>query len=403
MKKKILVISQYYYPEPFRVTDICEDLVKRGYEVTVLTGIPNYPEGRYYKGYGLRKKREEIKNGVKIIRIPIIPRGKNPIQLLMNYYSYVVSGKRWVRHTKLSFDSVFIFQLSPVFQAEVGTLYGKKRNVPVTIYVQDLWPESVEVVAGMKNKAIIGYINRRVDRIYKSCTNILATSPSFKEKLDERKSTKDETGKSKVVYWPQYPESFYIPYKPIDIPEDFPKDKKFKLTFTGNIGYAQGLDILPKLFKELSVRGKECDFVIIGDGRYKEAFKKEIQEAGAEDSFYLLGRKPATDIPAYLGVSDAAFISFSDNSLFNRTIPAKLQTYLACGKPILAAVKGETGNIIAQAECGLCSNAGDVKGLADNFCKLLESDLAMMGVNATRYAKDHFNKNELMDRLETII
>lgn len=403
MNKRILVVSQYYYPEQFRINDICSELVCRGYDVTVLTGIPNYPEGRFFEGYGRHKNLTEEHEGVKIIRVPIIPRGHNPVKLLMNYFSFMNAGKRWVRHTDLEFDSVFIFEVSPMMQAEVGTLYGKRNSVPVTIYVQDLWPENVQVVAGLKNKAIIKYIDRKVDKIYEGCTRILATSPSFKARLDKRDSTKDKEGQSKVTYWPQYAEEFYRPDTDEATPEDFPKDERFKLTFTGNVGYAQGLDVLPKLFSELKSKGRECDFVIIGDGRYMDTQKKETEEAGAEEYFYFLGRKPAKEIPGYLKASDAAFVSFTDNSLWNMTIPAKLQSYMACGKPILAAAGGETGHIIEEAGCGFCSSVGDVSKLADNLIKLMESDLSALGRNAYEYTNSHFNKKELMDELETYI
>ena len=165
MDKHILVIAQYFYPEQFRINDICTEWVKRGYKVTVVTGIPNYPQGRYYKGYGLFKKRREIYNGIDIIRIPLIPRGNNAIMLALNYLSFVISGYFWKSTTNIKADYVFIFEVSPMTQALPGVWYAKKRKIPCYLYVQDLWPENVEIVAGVKNKRIINAIGKMVDYI----------------------------------------------------------------------------------------------------------------------------------------------------------------------------------------------------------------------------------------------
>ena len=203
---RILVISQYYYPEQFRINDICKELVKRGHKVTVLTGIPNYPGGKYYKGYGLIKKRKEVKDGVEIIRIPLIPRRKNVITLALNYISFVISGYFWSKFTKREFDKVFIYEVSPVFQALPGIWYSKRRKIDCSIYVMDLWPESLELVTNIKSRVILNPINKVVDYIYKNCTKILASSESFAKKIAKRGHNKE-----KIIFWPQYAEEFYKP------------------------------------------------------------------------------------------------------------------------------------------------------------------------------------------------
>ena len=273
----ILVVSQYFYPEPFRINDMCKEWVKRGHEVTVVTGIPNYPEGRFYKGYGWFKKRKEVVDGIKIVRLPMIARGSSKIGLMLNYASFMISGRIFARFTKIKADRVFIFEVSPMTQAFAGTVYAKRKHIPCTIYVQDLWPENIEAVAHIKNKHILSAVNKMVDRIYRDCDHILATSPSFKAHLEKRKSVYDTEGKSKVHYWPQYAEDFYKPLKDTERPADFPSDENIKIAFTGNVGYAQGLQILPKVAKILKDKNYKVDFVIIGDGRYMPEFKAEIE------------------------------------------------------------------------------------------------------------------------------
>lgn len=401
----ILVVSQYYYPEPFRINDICKEWVNRGNKVTVVTGIPNYPEGRFYKGYSWFKKRKETVDGVDIIRLPLIARGSTKIGLLANYVSFMLVGIFFAKLTKIKADRVFIFEVSPMTQAFVGTVYAKRNNVTCTIYVQDLWPENLVAVAHINSKPVLGIVNRMVDRIYRDCDHILATSPSFKAHLDKRKSVLNKKGKSKVAYWPQYAEDFYKPLAGIERPSDVPNDNDFKIAFTGNVGYAQGLDILPKAAELLKKKHRKVDFVIIGDGRYMPEFKAEIEALGVGEYFFLLGRKAASEIPGYLACCNAGFISFADDNLFKMTIPAKLQSYMACGKMIIAAAGGETRRIIGDAECGVCVDAGDAQAFADKVEECLDGihNMAKMGRNAEAYASNNFSKSRLMDEYERII
>lgn len=401
MGKHILVISQYFYPEEFRINDMCEEWVNRGYEVTVVTGIPNYPQGKFFDGYGWRKKRKEVYKGIDIVRIPIFPRGEGAVNLAFNYFSFVISGFFWKMFTRVQADRVFIFEVSPMTQALVGVWYARKRRIPCYIYVQDLWPENVEFAAGIHNRLLISAIDKMVDYIYKNCTKIFATSPSFVKKIEERGSAWNGN-ESKAVYWPQYAEEFYFPAEKKDLP-DMPTGNKFKIAFTGNIGYAQGLDILPKTALLLKKRHLECCFIIIGDGRYMEEFKKEIAKNDVGDMFFLLGRKKPMEIPAYLAWCDLAFISFADNLLFERTIPAKLQSYMACGKPILAAATGETRRVIEEAECGRSCGLGDAEGLAQAIDDLIcetPGNMCRMSENAVRYCRNFFGKEKLLDEID---
>lgn len=394
MSKHILVVSQCFYPEQFRINDICCDLVKRGYKVTVLTGIPNYPQGKFYPGYGWFRKRKETWNGIDIIRIPLIARGHSSVGMVLNYFSFVISGFFWKLFTRLKADVVFNFETSPMTQALVGVWYAKRRKVPFYIYVQDLWPENVEIVTGIHSRLVLGPIDKMVDYIYKHSKKILVTSPSFAEVIKNRVQEPE-----KVLYWPQYAEEFYVPCDPGPVPQ-IPQDETFKVVFTGNIGYAQGLEILPQTAKLLKAQGNSrVRFVLVGDGRYKEKLLEEIRQSGAREYFLLIDRQPAQRIPQLLAACDAAFVSFMDDPLFEKTIPAKLQSYMACAMPIVAVAKGETARIVRQADCGVVSPLGDSAQLAQNLAALMDStDLARQAENARAYFLAHFEKQKLMDQ-----
>ncbi len=409
--KRILVICQYFHPEQFRINDICTEWVKRGYDVTVLTGIPNYPQGKFYDGYGWFKNNREIWNGIKIIRIPLIPRGHSSIGLALNYFSFPISGFFWNLFTKVKADYVFMFETSPMTQCKIGVRYARKHKVPLYLYVQDLWPENVEIVTGIHSPLVIRPIDRMVDKIYRACDEIFVTSPSFVEAVVNRRVP---VSRNKVHYWPQYAEEFYKPVTRDEAIEylssvDFSElkvlsdDKSFKIAFTGNIGYAQGLELLPKaasLLRELDVK-----FVIVGDGRYKEKLLKEIKDENIDDKFIIIGRQPAEFIPDILSLCDAAFISFMDTELFTWTIPAKLQSYMACGMPIIAAAKGETERIVNEADCGVCVDIGNPEALSGAIRKIInENQCAAFkekyGINARKYFEAHFDKHKLLDEFD---
>lgn len=403
MKQHILVISQYFYPEQFRINDICREWVQRGYEITVVTGIPNYPQGEFYPGYGWFHNRKEDYKGIHIIRLPLIPRGKNAFILILNYLSFVVSGWCWGLFTRVKADKVFIFEVSPMTQALVGVWYAKRKRVPCFIYVQDLWPENVEVVTGIHNKRLLSVISRMTDYIYVNCEKIFATSPSFAVRIEERKTAYQEEN-SKVVYWPQYAESFYKPAPKVPL-EDMPESKDFQVVFTGNIGYAQGLDILPQIAEKLQEQREFCKFVIIGDGRYKKELEKEIVNRKVETMFLFVGRKQPQEIPQYLAHCDVAFLSFMNNSLFAMTIPAKLQSYMACGMPILAVAEGETQRVIEEADCGVCCGFDEIDAIVQKilWMKQNPAELVEMGKRALEYQNTHFEKQKLLDLIGNYI
>jgi len=398
-KKHILVVSQYYKPEPFRIDDICAELVKRGYQVTAVVGIPNYPEGKFYPGYGLSKRRRETVDGVEVIRIPVVPRGKSFVGLALNYMSFVVTGFFWQLFTKVKADAVFGIGMSPIFQVLPGIWYAKRKKIPVYLYVQDLWPESFEEVTGIHSPLLVKPLSKLVTYIYDRCDRILGTSPKFVEEIGKRVTGNRE----KIGYWPQYAEDFYVPAQRKPVPE-IPDDDSFKVIFTGNVGQAQGLDILPPVAQALKQKGiQKVRFVIVGNGRYREQLALDIEKAGVADMFTLVDRQPAQRIPEMLAACDAAFLSLRGN-LLEKTIPAKLQSYMACGMPVIGAVDGEAANVIRDAGCGVYCPAENVEALTNAVTSLMESaDIQAMGNNARSYYEKHFDKKMLMDKLEEML
>lgn len=407
MSKHILLISQYFYPETFRVNDMASEWVKRGYKVTVLTGIPNYPMGKYFDGYDRKHRTREQWNGANIIRIPLIARGNSSNKLLnaagmaANYFSFVRSGKKWVKSKEaadLHVDLVFTVEVSPMTQAMIGVWYGQRYNVPTYLYVQDLWPENVETVTGIHNRVIIGPIDWMVDKIYRETDTIFTTSPSFVEAIVNRKIPVD---RNKVHYWPQYAEEFYRPMEPQTVDGVDNADNCYKIAFTGNIGTAQGLDVLPKVAELL--RDEPIKFIIVGDGRYQSEFERQIKERNVRDKFIMIPRVPAERVSEILSNVDAGFISFNKTPLWENTIPAKLQSYMACGKAIIASASGETKRIIDESGCGVCCEIGDVEALANGIQRIIKLDSKELGIKARTYFETYFDKKKLMDEMDVYL
>jgi glycosyltransferase involved in cell wall biosynthesis len=390
----ILVISQYFYPETFRVNTLCEELVKRGNSVTVLTGYPQYPQGKIYDGYGFSVPYEKEWNGVKIERIKMRPRGKTPIGLLLNCYSFVREGKKWVKKCKEKFDVVYVFEVSPVTVGLPAIEYKKKFNAPICFNVQDLWPENVEIVLGIKNKLIIGTINKIVDKIYSASDRILCSSNSFVENISKRGVSKD-----KLVFWPQFcnEPNFENMTKPACYSDDF-----FNVVFAGNIGEAQGLDLLVKT--ALKLKDTNVRWYIVGDGRARQALEKHVVDNGLSDVVFFVGRVSEEEANEYIYYADLAYLSFMKNKLFDMTLPAKLQSYMVCSTPILAAVSGESAFVVNTANCGFVCERDDIV-LSETIKQevLPSKSLKQMGENGKKYFDENFKKDVVIDNLEKIM
>lgn len=383
---KILVICQYYYPEPFRITDICETLVDIGYEVTVVTGTPNYPMGEIYEGYEKGKKMDEVLNGVKIHRCISSPRKTGTVNRLRNYFSYAKVSKKYIRTLEDEYDLVFVNQLSPVMMAEAGILYKKIYNVPLVLNCLDLWPESLVAGGVHKNSIIYNLFLKISKKIYKQADAILVTSKCF------AKYFMDNFGISKVVYLPQYAEGIFKP-------EECKKkaDGYINLMFAGNIGVAQSVDTIVKAAK-LTEDIKNLQWHIVGDGSEIQRFKNMTR---GMNQIIFHGRKSLEEMPKYYSMADAMLVTMKKDPVLSMTLPGKVQTYMAAGKPILGAIDGETQKIIEESGCGICGPAEDAELLAKNIRLFIQNtNKEKLGNNAKTYYDKYFDKNLFISKLK---
>ena len=386
---KILVVCQYYYPEPVRITDICEELVKRENEVTVITDIPNYPMGDIYEGYSLKEKRDEVINGVKVHRCLTIPRKKNAIMRLLNYHSFSFFSKLYVGRIKEEYDVVLINQLSPVMMANAGIKYAKKHNKKLVMYCLDIWPESL-CAGGIKKNSLIYKIYFIISKkIYRKMDKILVTSKSFIPYISEN----FDIDKSKFEYLPQYAESIFMPEECRKTP-----DENIDLVFAGNVGKAQSIDTILEAAKILKDR-KNLYWHIVGDGQELQNAKDKARREDL-DHVIFYGRRPLEDMPKYYKMADAMLVTLCGDSLISQTIPGKVQTYMAAGKPIIGSANGETKEVIEEANCGFCGSADNAQELANAVVNFIDSNNKEdIGNNSYDYYQKHFEKNNYINEL----
>lgn len=374
---KILVICQYYWPEPFRITDICEALAERGHEVTVVTGTPNYPMGEIYPGYENGNKCDEVIHGVTVHRCAISPRKTGTINRLKNYFSFPIASERYVKTLPDDFDVVFVNQLSPVMMAEAGIWYKKRHGKKMILYCLDLWPESLCIGGVRRNSLIYRAFKKISKRIYRSADEILVTSRSFQPYLSKMFGIAEE----KIHYLPQYAESQFL-----ELPSK-PQGEIFELLFAGNIGAAQSVDTIldaAELLQDEKVR-----FHIVGDGIELERLKKR---AANLKNVIFYGRKPLEDMPQYYAMADAMLVTLIDDPVISLTLPGKVQSYMAAGKPIIGAINGETAFVLNEAQGGYCGKAEDGKQLASNIRKVMQTnDLNIIGLQNKAYYFNHFS------------
>lgn len=388
---RVLVVCQYYYPEPFSITSICEELVKHGHEVTVVTGLPNYPMGKIYDGYRGGKKRDEVINGVNVHRCFTVGRRSGPIWRFINYYSYMFSSTCYVTHLKEKFDAVFVNQLSPVMMAKAGIKYKKKNGTKMLMYCLDLWPESL-VTGGIKRNSPIYKMYHRVSKTnYRQADKIFITSKSFSDYFS------DEFGINNTEYLPQYAENVFKPEMCRKAPND-----TVDLMFAGNVGVAQGVDTIIRaaaLTKDIP----NLRWHIVGDGSELDNCKKLADELSVE-SVIFHGRKPIGEMPHFYAMADVMIVSLSRDSVSVKTLPGKVQSYLAAGKPIIAVADGETRRVIEEAECGYCSEPENPEQLAENVRTLIKcGDISVKVYNAINYYNNNFTKEIFMQHLITAL
>lgn len=382
---KILVVCQYYYPEPFRVKDLCEEMVKRGHEVTVVTGEPNYPEGQIYKGYENHAHADEIINGVKVHRCPIIPRKTGLVFRLLNYFSYPHEANKYIKKLD-GFDIVFVNQLSPVMMAEPGIKYGKKHDISVIMYCLDLWPESLVAGGVSRVSAIYKVFHRISKRIYRSVDLILITSRMFRGYLTAQFGIEE----NKIEYLPQYAEGLFEK-------QEFKKPGEVcDLVFAGNIGEVQSVETIIKAAEKL--KDKPVHFHIVGGGTDLERLQGLAINLN-NITFY--GRRPLVEMPNFYAKADAMIVTLKADPVLSQTLPGKVQSYMAVGKPIIGAIDGETAEVIREAGCGFCGKADDADELVKNIELFMNCDeKERMGLKARAYYDTYFERQKFMDTIE---
>jgi glycosyltransferase involved in cell wall biosynthesis len=385
---KILVVCQYYYPEPFRLPDICEALAGRGHEVTVVTGLPNYPMGEIYDGYRHGEKRDEVVHGVNVHRCFTIGRKHGAVYRFLNYYSYAFSSTRYVKKLKDTYDVVFVNQLSPVMMANAAMAYKKKHKTPVVLYCLDLWPESL-VAGGINHDSLIYRFFHHVSaNIYRQADRILITSRSFADYFEKEFAIRE------VTYLPQYAEDMFTP-------ESCRKQENgyVDLMFAGNVGVAQSVETVIQAAKKTEDI-PNLRWHIVGDGSELERVQGMAQ---GMNQVIFHGRKPLEEMPTYYAMADAMLVTMQKDPVLSLTLPGKVQTYMAAGKPIIGAVDGETPLVIGEAACGLCGRAEDADALAANVRAFIKMDRETLGRHARAYYEGRFEKKEFIENLEGVL
>ncbi len=396
---KVLFISQYFYPESFKGNDIVFDFVKRGYDVTVLTGKPNYPEGKFYEGYQKIGIQEEVIQGAKIIRTQIFPRmSGQSIPLALNYLSFVVSSYFTVMFKmKEKYDVIFVQQLSPVTMALPGLWIKKKQNIPLFLWVLDLWPESVTANSSIKKGRVIGWLNKMVKNIYEKSDVILISSKFFRKSILEKCDDKNK----EIVYFPNWAEDLFVEPQPYDndVP-DLPEG--FNIMFAGNIGESQGFESV--LAAAELTKDKNINWILVGSGRKVQWIEEAIANKNLTNVI-LLGRYPLSSMPSFFKKADVMLVSLKDEPIFALTVPAKVQAYMASGKPILGILNGEGQALINESCAGFAVNASDSDTLAKKSIELSELsnvELDEMGKRAEEYYKNNFEKEYLFSKLNEL-
>lgn len=394
----ILIISQYFWPETFRINDLAEGLVERGHTVTVLTGKPNYPHGKFYHGYRFLTKNREFYGDVNVIRVPLIPRGQNnKIQLAFNYLSFAFFASLIGVFRCKKPDVIFVFEPSPITVGIPAIFFKKLKKVPILFWVQDLWPDSIVAVDAVRSKKILFGLNKLVNFIYQRCDYILTTSKSFFDSIKKFNISED-----KLRFFPQTAESFY---QPVDVPHPEKNQllpRGFRIIFSGNIGAAQDIETILAA-AELLKNTSEIKWIFLGDGSKRVWLQEEISKRNLGKTVYWLGQHPAETMPEFFSCADALLVTLKKDPIFSLTIPGKVQSYLACAKPIIASLDGEGKHVVEEAGAGFATESGDPAALAKvvlAMSQLTADERIKMGKNGRVYFEKHFQREVLLQKLE---
>ena len=398
---RILLITQYFYPEVFKSNDLAFELVKRGHQVDALVGIPNYPEGKYFKGYGIFKKRHEVVNGVNVYRVFQTPRGRGGWRLPVNYFSYVISGCLWVLFKfawKKKYDCIIGHEPSPIFQAYPALLLRKLLKTPFYYWIMDLWPDAMKSGGGVKNEKVLHFVDKLVKGIYKRTDKILITSKRFREPIAAKGDFAD-----KIIYFPNWSDDILQMDDSYVIPQ---LAEGFKIMIAGNLGKSQNLEAVTEVMLGLK-DVPEVKWVFVGGGSRKEWLESFIKENGLEDRAVCLGQYPFKAMPAFYKQADAMLVTLRAGfPHLEAVVPARLQSYMSAGRPILAMIGCGGADIIEESKCGYAVPAGDSKALISVIKKIVLTDkenFRKMGENGRDYYNKYFRMDKCIDNLEEII
>lgn len=406
-RMRILIVTQYFWPENFKINDLALELNQLGHKITVLTGKPNYPEGKFYSGYSFLNPKKEIWNGIEVFRLPLIPRGKSKgIHLILNYLSFVFYGILFSlkRLKGKKFDLIFVFEVSPITVGIPAIWLKRKLKIPIYFWVLDLWPEMFYSLSGIKSKPINYLVEKLVVFINKNCDYILISSKSFKEPIVKRGGNRD-----RIFFLPNWAEDVIRNEKIDDSDWEYNQffkslEGKFKVMFAGNIGESQDIDSLIKTLIKTKDQ-KNIVWIFIGDGRSKEKLELAIKNEGLNETVYLLGKHPVERMPLFFSQADAMLVTLKADPVFTYTVPARIQAYMASGKPILAMISGEGNLTIREAKCGMVCESDDYEGLASNallMSKMRSDELSLLGNSGFEYYMNNYNKTKIINNLEVL-
>lgn len=395
----ILIVTQYFHPERFIINDVTADLVRRGHKVTVYTGMPNYPAGKFFEGYGGFCPRRETVNGADVIRVPMIARGKRSVQLVLNYLSYALSASVLAPFLlPKSVDAILVYEPSPVTVGIPAIVAKWLRGAPMLFWVQDLWPETLRAAKVTSNRLVLGAVSVLVRFIYRRCDIILAQSNAFIDHIRRMVSSAD------IRYLPNPASgSSYLPEgSSADAEERHLIPDGFNVLIAGNMGVAQDLGTV--LGAAELLRGQaDIRWILLGDGRVRAWLESEVRRRDLSQTVLFLGSFPPERMPAFFAHADVLLSTLADDEIFALTVPSRIQSYLASGRPVIAAMNGEGARIIAEAEAGLACPPSDPARLAEVVTALYRmprEERHRMARSARQYFQREFDRDVVVDRLD---
>ena len=401
---RILIVTQYIYPEPFKSSEMAFELSKRGHNVEVLTGIPNYPEGHYYSGYGLFKKRKEVVNGVKFYRCLQTPRKLLPgfLGQSLNYVTFMVNATLWVLFYfvwKKKYDAIITHEPSPITQIVPACILGDVRKIPVYSWIQDIWPDALVSAGGKIGKMLAPTLGWVTNWVYRHSTKLLITSKGMLELIN-----RDADYKDKIIYYPQWSEDMMpLDRQPVGI--DWVRGEDYTIMMVGSLNSGIGVPAVLELCKEM--KDDSVNFVFVGGGSEEQTMRDFCNKEGL-GKVRFTGRKPFAEMPYYCQQADAMLLTLKETEMkhLDITIPARLQGYLSAGKPVLAMIGSGATEVIREANCGISVPAGDFKALAEKIRREVLADkdaFARKGKNGRKYFDENFTKDKCIDKLIEIL